>query len=297
VRQGLIVLTVLLLLMGLTAACAPTVRFASSVVQDGSKARGIVYYVGGAGPVGHVGFLSVPRGMQDAGFDGYVEVFTWQGFGAAVDQINLSRNRGKAMELAEKIRRDRRQFPDAPVNIIALSAGAGIATFALEYLPENVHVHNVAFLGCSLSSRYDLTRALKRIDGRLFVFHSANDIVLTRIVPYTGTVDRGEASDGVAGLTGFRLPSRTADDTMQQYAKVLNIPYLNRFASAGYRGGHIDSTSRDFIAEYVAPLILDRESDLPSLATSPTALNERRAAADVSASHSPTRGNAPDDLH
>ncbi|MCK6454984.1 MAG: deoxyribodipyrimidine photo-lyase [Phycisphaerae bacterium] len=251
------------------AGCGGAVRYASNLVQNGDKSRGIVYYVGGAGPIGHVGSIDVPRGLSDAGFTGYVEVFPWQTFGAAVDQINISRNRAKALELADMIRRDLRFHPDAPVSLIALSAGSGIVTFALEALPDTVRVRSVVFLGCSLSSHYDLTRALKRVNGRLYCFYSPTDTVLSRIVPYTGTIDRSDATQGVAGLSGFAMPALLGPDTLEQYRKVFNIPYQAEFAAAGYSGEHIDSTDREFIARYVGPLLLDRDTSLLKVASSP----------------------------
>ena len=102
---------------------APTVHALSEMVQGGDKAHGITYYIGGAGPAGHVGSIDVPEGLQDAGYRGFVEVFTWQGMTHAGDQISLSSNRNKASELAYEIRLYARQFPGRKINIIALSAG------------------------------------------------------------------------------------------------------------------------------------------------------------------------------
>lgn len=227
------------------------------MVQSGSKARGIVYYVGGAGPLGNVGFLSVPKGMEAAGFPGYVQVVTWQGFSSAIDQVNLERNRQKGIELAGQIRDYQRRNPGAPVHIIALSAGTGITTFALESLPESARVQNVCFLGCSLSSKYDLSRALRRIEGRLFVFYSYRDRVLNDIVPYTGSVDRGDPTEGVAGLSGFRISRNATEATRRVYRKLLNIPYQREFEESGWDGGHMSSTAEGFIKWYVAPLLLE----------------------------------------
>lgn len=249
--------------------CGGAARIVSSAVQDGSRSRGIIYYVGGAGQLGNVGFMSIPLGMRDAGFEGYVELVPWQGIVTAVDQINYDRNRGKGIELGESIRRSSIRYPDTPIDLIALSAGTGIATFALESLPESVRVRNVVFLGCSLSSRYDLTRALKRVKGKLYVFYSENDAVLSRIVPYTGTVDRKDSSDGVAGLDGFILPEKVDATTLRQYRKVRDIRYMPQFADVGYDGGHMSSTERGFIRRYVAPLILDQPSEIAIAARCP----------------------------
>lgn len=244
------------------SGCSQFIKIASGVRAPGDKREGITYYVGGAGPIGNVGWLDVPNGLEAAGYPGYVEVFAWQGLTHAGDQINLSRNREKGAELAATIRRYKRSYPAREVNIVALSAGTGVATFALEALPEGVKVGNVVFLGCSLSSRYNLTRALKRIRGGLYVVYSDSDRILTDVVWYTGTVDRSSASEGVAGLEGFRQPSRPGPDTEMQYLKLHNVAHRSEFTDAGYKGGHTDSTSREFIRIYVAPVFMGRAHEL-----------------------------------
>ncbi len=237
----------------LVSGCGHAVRF---IGNTGDKSKGITYYIGGAGPIGNVGSIDIPNGLKDAGYEGAVEIFTWQGFTHAGDQINLSRNRSKAAELATKIRNYRRKYPNNEINIIALSAGTGIATFALEYLPQDVHIDQMVFLGCSLSSRYDLTRALRRVVGNVYVIYSPRDPILGKVVWYTGTVDRASASeDGIAGLRGFRLPHSMGPDTERQYSKLHNIRWRDDFSDSGYDGLHTDSTKREFIRRYIGPLI------------------------------------------
>jgi len=223
---------------------------------EGDENTGITFYVGGAGPIGNVGSFDVPGGLRDAGYAGRVEVYAWQSWTHAGDHINLPRNRQKAADLAGVIQRFRHRHLKAPINIIALSAGTGIATFALEYLPETTQIENAVFLGCSLSSKYDLTRALKRIHGRLYVLYSPYDAMLKDIVWFTGTVDRSSADQGIAGLEGFYMPPSPHADTEVQYRKVRNIAYRAEFAAAGYRGGHTDATSRLFVQSFLAPVLM-----------------------------------------
>jgi len=260
-RYASLVTGLCLLMVGGTG-CAPVVKYIAEAEQTGEPGEGITYYVGGAGPIGNVGSWDVPRGLADAGHTGLVEVYTWQGMSHAGDQINLGRNREKAAELATRIKRYRRQYPDEPVNIIALSAGTGIATFALEFLPEGAGINRVIFLGCSLSSRFDMTRALRRITGGLYVLHSPRDRILRNVVWYTGTVDRSSAANGVAGLEGLRLPLRIGSDTKAQYEKLHNVPYRAEFASAGYDGGHTDSTGRAFVRGFLAGVLADDDRHL-----------------------------------
>jgi len=223
---------------------------------EGDRAAGAVFYIGGAGPIGNVGSFDVPAGLRDAGYKGHVEVFAWQSWTHAGDQVNLPRNRQKAADLADAIKRYRRRYPKPPIHIVALSAGTGIATFALEYLPESTGIENVVYMGCSLSSKYDLTRALKRIRGKLYVLYSENDVMLKDVVWFSGTVDRSSADQGIAGLEGFYLPTSPRSDTLKQYEKVQNIPYRAEFRTAGYRGGHTDGTSPSFVRRYLAPALM-----------------------------------------
>lgn len=275
----------------LAAGCNPIAKTVSKFVQDGSPSEGVTFYVGGAGPIGNIGSIDVPSGLQDAGYRGYTEVFTWQSVTAAIDQFALARNRGKGAELADRIRMRSRESPRAPIHIIALSAGTGIATFALERLPETVRVKSVVFLASSMSSRYDLSRALRRVDDGLYLFYSPDDPILSTLVPYTGTVDRRDAEIGVAGLQGFRPPPAAlqAADTRELYARVHNVRHRPSFNRYGYEGGHIDTTSREFIAKVVAPLLLGDELTRPSIRRP-----ARREASD-SGARRPSRGPAPAD--
>lgn len=227
--------------------------------EQGEKRKGITYYLGGAGPVGNVGSWDVPRALSEAGYEGFLAVHTWQGMTHAGDQINLARNRSKAAELAAEIKSYRRRYHNQKINIIALSAGTGIATFALEYLPEGVEVDHVIFLGCSLSSTYDLTRALRRVRTGLYCLYSFRDPILKNVVWYTGTVDRSSADEGIAGMEGFRLPHHKGPDTERQYRKVINVSHRPEFSESGYTGLHTDSTTLEFVREFLAPVILGDE--------------------------------------
>ena len=230
--------------------------------ERGEENRGITIYLGGAGPIGHVGSWDVPRGLAEAGYEGYVEVFNWQGITHAGDQLNISRNHIKAAELAAEIRSYRRRYPGQKINIIALSAGTGIATFALEYLPEGVEVDHVVFLGCSLSANYDMTRALRRVRTGLYCLYSMHDAILKNVVWYTGTVDRSAGDEGIAGLEGFHAPRYKGKDTERLYQKLFNVPHRAEFAEFGYSGTHTDGTKQEFVRAFLGPLVLGDDSIL-----------------------------------
>lgn len=229
--------------------------------------RGIVYYVGGAGAFGHVGTLDVPSGLRNGGWDGAIKVYGWQALlgGTLRDQIDKWRNEDQARRLAVDIGSYMQQYPERPVHVIALSAGTGITTWAVESLPEGSRVDTVIFLGSSLSRRYDLTPMLRHVRGELHNFYSVDDPVLRYGVPIAGSVDREFDGPSVGGLFGFAEPGAASDETRQLYReKVRNNPYRNVYARYGYQGGHTGGTSAPFVAKYLAPLLKKSRDAAPA---------------------------------
>ncbi len=220
---------------------------------------GRTYFIGGAGSVGNVvGTFDVPAGLRKARYAGSIEVFAWQAVigGTLRDQIDRNRNEAEGRDLAERIQAYLRKYPGRRVNIIALSAGTGIATWALEALPKSCRVGTVVYLASSMSRDYDLSAAMQRIGGHLYCFHSPEDPLLHYGLPLTGSVDREDTNAGAAGLAGFAVPAHASASARQLYARKLrNEPYKPEYAQYGYRGGHMDSVSASFIAHVVAPLL------------------------------------------
>jgi pimeloyl-ACP methyl ester carboxylesterase len=219
---------------------------------------GKVYYVAGAGTIGHSGTLDVPAGLKAAGYKGAIEAFAWQALiGDTIrDQIDRERNAEQAGKLAESIQAYLDENPGRSVHIIAFSAGTGIATWALEDLPPRYSVSTVVFLGSSLRADYDLSNALLRVQDRIYNFFSPHDPVLRIGVPITGTVDR-EEFDGskTAGQTGFYLPRRATEEMRALYrARFRNVGYQKEWAKYAHFGLHADITSA-FIEHVISRLL------------------------------------------
>jgi pimeloyl-ACP methyl ester carboxylesterase len=91
-------------------------------------------------------------------------MFSWEtGLGVALDQVASNEyKRAKAAKLADKIVAFHRGHPNTPVTLVGFSAGAVVAMFTLESLPDSPIVENVVLLSGSLSADYDLTSALAR---------------------------------------------------------------------------------------------------------------------------------------
>jgi len=205
--------------------------------------------------------------LLNAGYPGAGEIFRWNtGFGVIADQSASNKyKRKKAAELAGLIQDYRREHPDAPMNLIGLSAGTAIAVFTLEALPESCPVDHVILLGASISATYDLTQALKRVKDELYVFTSGKDAVLRFLVPIGGTADR--ASGKSAGLSGFQKPAPASSETRRQYAKLSEVPWREEFARKGNYGGHTGTVNARFVQAYIAPLIMSKMPKSVSVAS------------------------------
>ncbi len=221
---------------------------------------GKVFFVGGAGALGNVvGTFDVPRGLRAAGYKGALETFGWQSIvgGTLRDQMDRNRNRSEARRLAKRIQNYLDHHRGRTVSLIALSAGTGIATWALEALPVNYSPDTVVFMSSSLSREYDLSNALRRVNRRLHVFYSERDPVLRYMLPVAGSVDREFLSQNIVGLRGVAVPANAPPATGDLYRlRVRNHPYQDSYAEYGYFGMHADSVSASFIQHVVAPLIL-----------------------------------------
>ncbi|MBN1491496.1 MAG: alpha/beta hydrolase [Phycisphaerae bacterium] len=221
--------------------------------------RGYVYYLDGAGGGGLISNWSggLRDGLRAAGYNGAGEMFRWQtGLGVAADQVSSeSYKRSKAAELARKIQEYRREQPKAPVTLVALSAGTAIAAFTLESLPPTCPVDAVILVGASISSDYELTKALQRVREHIYVFTSEKDSVLAHLVPMAGTADRRSGSVPAAGLRGFTHPPRKSPEMRKQYAKIVYVQWRPEFMEKGWRGGHTDVLSTAFVEYQIAPLI------------------------------------------
>ena len=209
---------------------------------------GKVFYLDGTGNLGY-GTQGVPRGLRDAGYTGDTEVFIWTSFlGPLADQLNafdiISR---RADELARKIEDYHRRHLGMRVNIIALSAGTGVAMKAVERL-RGSKVDNLILLGSSLSHNYDASAALRNMTGKIHVYHSPRDAVL----PSTMTVGTIDGKRGVqpAGLVGLKPP-------VGLESRIVNVRWNPDFKRLGWHGGHIDCVNHSFVRDVVAEIVTE----------------------------------------
>jgi pimeloyl-ACP methyl ester carboxylesterase len=227
---------------------------------------GITFYVPGAGV--DLGDAGVREGLEKAGYRGQVARATWSvSFNPAIDQTVriLAQQGGK--RLAAAIQEYLDQYPDREVNLVGLSAGTGVAVWALEALKPTYQVNNVVLISSSLYHKYDVSRALCAVKGKIYNYYSRTDLVLLGPMKVFGTIDGVYLEDG-AGAVGLQVPPGAAD-------RVVNIEWREEFAEYGYVGGHGDGTNAAFVAHEIARHIIGAGGTSPprtALATPPAAV-------------------------
>lgn len=199
---------------------------------------GRTYYIDGAGNWGF-GVAEVIGGLEAAGYKGSIRVWQWsRTFNPALDQTLRFIPQGRGYDLGKEITAYKKEYPRSRVNIIALSAGTGVAVWACEAVEPPATVHNVILLGSSLSSKYDMRKAMRNIDGKVFVYCSPSDPILDGPVRALGTIDG--SMDDAAGLRGLHVPPDLR-------GRIVNIPWSSKYEPYGWTGSHTDCTSEPFV--------------------------------------------------
>ncbi len=250
-----------LALLALVGGCQTT-----SKDREARIPHGYIYYCDGAGGGGMMKWSGgLRQGLRDGGYPGTGEIFGWNtGLGVLADQdASANYKRGKARKMAQEAVAYSRKYPGAPVTFFGLSAGTSVVVYGLEAMPSDVPVTDVVLCGASISSTYDLTRALRNLSGKMYVFTSENDAVLGFLVPMSGTADRASGSVAAAGLRGFRMPYSASADTRRLYAKVVTIPWRPEYSKLGYSGGHTGALSSRFVAAHIAPRLTKQVGPAP----------------------------------
>ncbi len=215
-------------------------------------ANGIVFYCPGAGNF-DMGDRGLRKGLGRAGFDGQVATVIWTvSFNPAIDQAVKINARLGGNRLSKRIKEYIDTYPNKPVSVVGLSAGSGVAVWALEDLPAGYRVDNVVLLASSLYHRYDLRKASTHVAGKIYNYHSSYDAILAGPMKVFGTIDGIPAVDA-GGAVGFH-PPRGVDN-------LVNIPYRKSYSTYGNYGGHTDGTNPNFIEKVVSRNLLPIEQD------------------------------------
>lgn len=225
------------------------------IAYSAKAANGIVFYAPGAGNV-DFGDAGIRAGLAQAGFTGEVAAYGWTiSFNPAIDQTLRFNARLRARGLARIIEDYIDRYPGRPVTLVGLSAGTGISIWALEDLREGYQVDNVVLLASSLWYRYDVSKALRRVRGKIYNYFSPNDAILAGPMKVFGSIDGVFGEDG-AGAVGLQSP--------RGRERIVNVRWRPEFEALGYFGGHTDATSPAFVRSVLSRHILTSPTTRPS---------------------------------
>jgi len=202
------------------------------------------------------------NGLRDGGVSKSIEIIDWTESDRGPRALgNVARHKEWAQRVAERIEAIYYADPRTPIILVGHSGGTGIAVWALEDLPPQVHVRTLLLLASALSPRYDLTVALRHVSGHAFSLYSdRDDAILGTGTSVFGTVDRVKGP--AAGYIGFHTPPH---GQTKEYDKLIQLPYDPAWARFGNPGDHIGPTDRRFANAVLAPLI-NRDAPIVSAA-------------------------------
>jgi hypothetical protein len=199
-------------------------------------------------------FLAAMRGP--GGIDADIETFDWAAYNPGLSALlNEPMNRKQAAELATRLETIWRDQPGRRIVVTSHSGGTAIITWALEAARGDGMVDEIVMLAPALSPGYDLSTALRRVRGRVWVFWSPGDPALGQMTRMFGTIDRVQSE--AAGRVGFRRP---AGADAAQYAKVMSVPYDPAWQRDDNFGDHVGPMSAGFARGMIAPLLEGRRA-------------------------------------
>ncbi len=194
------------------------------------------------------------RGFRDAGVQSAIRTHKWDfPFGTLLNLCYYEGNLKAARKDAQEIIQYRQTHPDQPIDLVGYSGGAGVALMVAEALPEDIKIRNVLLDHGAVSPDYDLTEALKRIDGKIINYYSPWDWFFLGVgTSIFGTMERVHTES--AGKVGIN-PETAIPDPESRY-KLIQHSWSKEMFTTGHYGGHLPILSYDWNKKYLAPYLL-----------------------------------------
>ena len=197
----------------------------------------------------------IRRGLVKAGDVRAIPIWPWGRpvplLGLLINQIDFLGNRLAGASIAKRIADYQDKHPGRPVYVIGHSGGGGVAVFVAESMPKDHKLDGLVLLSASISSAYDLTKALGNCRGGIVNYYSREDVGLLAVgTTVLGTVDGTHGPS--AGLLGFDAPSnQDKKNKKDAYQKLTQIS----LAGLVYGTAHELCTSIGFVREHVSKWI------------------------------------------
>ena len=254
-RRGPLAWVIICLIAAVVAGCGDS----SAYLTPDRLTNGLVIILPGIEGESQLN-RDIRRGLVNAGVHRALPIYAWGRpiplAGVLLNQVDFLGNRLAGARIANMITEYQDDHPGNPVYIIGHSGGGGVAVFAAEAMPEYRKIDGLILLSASISTAYDLTKALSRCKCGITNFYNTADTALLGL----GTIVMGNV-DGThgpsAGLMGFDRPSGTASSAKRlAYSKLYQVSVTS--AMAGGDSPHTAATKPSFVARYVARWVLSR---------------------------------------
>lgn len=236
------------------AGCGGPTR--DQFLSDERQAEGLVIILPGIEGVSPLN-RDIRAGLVQAGIGKAVPIYRWGRpvplAGVLLNQMDVIGNRIEAGKIARMIVEYQDVHPGRSVYLVGHSGGGGMAVFAAEDLPADHKVDGLILLSSSISTSYDLTKALSRSRCGIVNFYNSADVGLLGIgTSIVGNMDgiRGPA----AGLKGFDLPAPgDGEEKRRAYERLYQVPLAGLVADDD--NAHAAVTRASFVSSNVAPWI------------------------------------------
>lgn len=242
---------VAILLAAMCCGCAPTL----SEIQLQEREGLIWMFPGVEG--GPLALTDARRAFRDAGVKSRIRTHDYgRPFGLFANLMAYDSNRRAAKDIAAQILEYRVKHPDAPIDLVGYSGGGGMAVMVAEAVAEDVRLHNVILCQPAISPAYNLSEALRRIDGTLVNLYAPNDWFMLGLgTSLFGTMDRQYVS--AAGKVGFTEPLILDDPVLGAHFQ--QQKWTPDLISKGHGGMHTGILTYGWNLNTVAPwLVTDR---------------------------------------
>ena len=238
---------------------------ANFTLQQGADRGLIVVLPGVQGPDRLTS--NIRHGLLDSGVSRAVVVQPWGKriplANVVLNQVDFVGVRVDASAIANGIIDYQKAYPGRPVHIVGHSGGGALAVFVAESLAsKNAQpIDGLVLLSASISSGYDLTKALGMCRTGILNCYNPSDVALLGVgTAILGNLDGGHGPS--AGRSGFYPP----DPASASAARVAAYQRLTQHTVVSGGAAHFASTSPDFVADVPAAWIKRSSEASPSAA-------------------------------
>ncbi len=164
--------------------------------------------------------------------------------GPLITQVDFLGNHLAGARIARIITKYQDKYPDRPVYVVGHSGGGGVAVFTAEAMPEDRKLDGLILLSASISSAYDVKKALSHCRNGIVNFYNKGDAgVLGLATTVLGNVDGIHGPS--AGLIGFDVFDKPGYEGLYQ-VKMVGVS----------EDSHTTSTQVGFVSNFVASWVL-----------------------------------------